>query len=563
MATSTKDNGDIEASGRLRSRSPFRSLKPRNGGGRSPWRKLSTTNDDPQDTEDGPPKLHESEISILQQLCLDKHDENAAIEILLDESVPEVYPASSGSTEPGSRALSKMMVSSVEGKRTFLNRFFFKSSRKSPQRDGFNATETPPFMPKLVEVKDNGAPKSKPSKRIAKEPTSSVLTPPSMVPRSRTKYETSFSSALASVKQDLSTQARSVSNGLQRANTLSSLVRSDRSGTFSNVSSLSGSTGTSNYRTPLSLDRHESLGMESINDVRNCLKQMDRQLGQATDKGQRISRQKVMQALFTVADSLENDDEREALKNELRTVLEAKKDDSAQPVTPKSPAATTLRNNDDDANNKSEDSTSDGDFTIDSSPFGDDAEGYEADQSNGGISPFNIVWSVGNFFGVNSNNQEAVEEVLDDLVWTEFVFSRKGREAYAASLAPTFDSDHGRSQTIRPLHGQITLQVKKYTKSNGAGGASRGRSWWRTQPPNINTSPKPKADGGSDDDEESSSGYSSKDLQTYLPSNITVKNPPKEFTIVVEDAPSSAGSAHYHANLVDTESHFGFEMDKV
>ena len=519
-----------------RSASPLRTLKPTTNVVRmSPRRSRNKEID-----EEPKMKLHESEINIFKQLCLNKHDENAAIEILLDSAesnIPELYTASSGSSDHGSRAKSRKKAGSVEGRKKFMDRFFFKSQRKPSTHFG----SSDDF---LGSSKQNGVSVSH-SSNTRDEPN--IPTPPSSIPRTRI----SVVNTLPSVSNFAWTgpiEKSSVENNIERTKKtiVDSNVERTRSilddiheggDTTSNISSLSG-TRTSSLVTPVNFNRHESLGFESITDIRKCLQEMERQLGQATNKGQRVSRQKVMRALFTVADSLEDDEEKSHLKKELKTSMEVKKAEATQPVETK---PLKLDSSDDD---KSElttsddgDFTNDEDFTLDSGTFDE-----EIDEDTGtNESPFNIVSSVGNFFGVDTQNQHAVEEVLDDLLWTEFVSSRQGN-----TYKKKNNCVNSRSNTSLEKSSKISLHVKEYEDSHNKGQESRDRSWWRNNP--------------SKEEDYYSSSSSEDDFECYLPTSITVKKRCKKPTEFENAFPRSVSNPHYKVKLVDTESRLGYEM---
>ena len=259
-----------------RSRSPFRTLKPiSNGADMPPWRRRN--NNDNLKEVDGEPKteLHESEINIFKQLCLDKQDENAAIEILLDSAE---NTASSKSTDHGSRAMSRKKVGSTEGKTKFLDRLFFKSLRKSSTQSIGSATDF------LDSSKENNHSWSH-SSNVSDDP--SFPSPPSSIPRTRISI-VNTSPAVSNVSWTLPALKPSALGKVEK--TRSILDNLNEGGdTVSNVSGLSG-TRTGSLITPVTFNRHESLGFESIKDIRKCLKEMERQLGQATHKGQRVSR---------------------------------------------------------------------------------------------------------------------------------------------------------------------------------------------------------------------------------------------------------------------------------
>jgi hypothetical protein len=504
-----------------RSTSPFRTLKPHSNGVRmSPWVRHNTEID-----EEPKMKLHESEINIYKQLCLDKHDENAAIEILLDSaesSIPELYTASSESSDYGSRTLSRKKAGSVEGKRKFLGRFFFKSQHKS-------STQFVSSADFLDSSKENNISMSH-SSNVIDEPN--IPSPPSSIPRTRISVVNTLPS-VSNVAWAGPLEKSGVDNNVERTRSILDDIH-EGGDTTSNISSLSG-IRTSSLITPVNFNRHESLGFESIKDIRKCLKEMEHQLGQATNKGQRVSRQKVMRALFTVADSLEDDEEKSHLKKELRTSMEAKKDKATQPVATKH---LKLDSSDDD---KSELTTSDdGDFTLDSGTFEEEID--EDTVTN--ESPFNIVSSVGNFFGVDTQNQHAVEEVLDDLLWTEFVSSRQGN-----SKKKKNSGVHSRSNTSIERGRKMSLHVKEYEKSHNKGQGSRARSWWRNHP--------------SKEEDDYSSSSSEDEFKSYLPTSITVKKRYKKPTEFENAFPRSVSNSHYKVKLVDTESRLGYEMDNT
>mmetsp|Transcript_4180 Transcript_4180/g.4745 ORF Transcript_4180/g.4745 Transcript_4180/m.4745 type:complete len:353 (+) Transcript_4180:898-1956(+) len=316
---------------------------------------------------------------------------------------------------------------------------------------------------------------------------------------------------------------------------------------FSNISTLSGTKASSNLTTPMNFDRHESLGLESIKDIRKCLKEMERQLGQASHKGQKVSRQKVMRALFTVADSLEDNEEKSYLKKELNTAMKSGRDETTQPVGTKSVKLASC------GDDKSELTTSDDDeeFTLDSGAFKEDTNENIGDIDE---SPFNIVSSVGNFFGVNVVDQQAVEEVLDDLLWTEFVTSRQ-KESLNTMTMPQLSTRQSRSTHSMKSH-KVSLQIKDHDAHLNKKQIdleddqdSRTRSWWRNR----------RSIEEEDEDDESSTS-SEQEFSSYLPTSITVKKQFKKKTMKFEHVYSNSNS-NYKVKLVETESRQGYEMD--
>ena len=500
-----------------RSTSSFQNFKSlSNGSQPSPWRRCNH-----DENRESKMELHESEINIFKQLCLDKHDENAAIEILLDSaenSIPDLYAASSESTDHGSRTSSRKKTVSVEGKKKFLDRLFFKPQRKVPIQSNFPAEMSNYSKKKTL----NG---NYPS-IASKEPN--IPNPPSSIRRTRISVENTF--------QEKELSARPVKKPsdihIQKTGPILDDIY-EVGDTTSNISSLSG-TKASTFAS-VNFNRHESLGFESIKDIRKCLKEMERQLGQATHKGQRVSRQKVMRALFTVADSLEDDEERSYLKKELKSSTQTKKEEITQQVGNKLPQ---IDSSDDD---KSEVTTSDDeDFTLDSDTL--EEESYEDAGKND--SPFNIVSSVGNFFGVDAENQHAVEEVLDDLLWTEFVSSRQQN-----ANEKNFRSNGSRSNPRSSRARKTLLHAKENTDApNDKDYGSRGRSWWRNHP--------------SKEEDYDTSSSSEDEFKSYLPTSITIKKRNKQPNELENDVHRSISNPHYRVKLVDTESRLGYEMDR-
>ena len=519
-------------------------------------------------------ELHESEISIFQQLCLDKHDENAAIEILLDSTAENAIPelSSSESTDHGSR---RKKSGSVEGKRKFFDRIF-KSNRKS-QSQSVSPTDF------LSSSKESNFSMS----HSSDEP--SLPTPPSSIPRTRITVEnTSFNPQASKVEWtspserfrvetkvpktrslldveakvqktksllDAKTKVqktKSLLNAETKVQKTRSFLDVETKGgdTISNISSISG-TMTSSLFTPVNLNRHESLGFESIRDIRKCLIEMERQLGQATNKGHRVSRDKVVRALFTVADSLEDDDEKSILKKDLQTSMENKTEEVTQPMARSGPP----KQDRIDEEDEELESSVDEDYTLDSGTLFDEED--DDDDSGTNDSPLNIVSSVGEFFGVDKNGQHAVEEVLDDLLWTEFVSSRqqntnkkKGNGARKRSSTP---SQKNRKSSVQVNESSVQAKENKVREKKKAN-ARKDRPWWRS-----NRWKEEESEEESEEDEYSTSS-SEDEFKNYLPTSITVKRrykkPPK-----IEDAfTRSFTTPHSKMKLVDTESRLGYEM---
>jgi hypothetical protein len=515
----------------------------------SPWKSRITIKDGNEDDTTVTRKkeeLHESEINVFQQLCLNKHDDNAAIEILLDssDSLPDLYPTSSGSTDNGSRILSKEKVKSVEGKKKFLDRFFFKSPKKSPQR--FQPAST------LVNVFDLSA-EQQPQQQssLPTEDTSTEtqndenrLTPPSSVSNVRTKFEDPFGTTNPWVTPGDSTVSFSSEDS-------SAQKEHDN---FSNVSSLSG-TRASTYMTPVTFVKHESLGLESIKDIRQCLQEMEKQLGTAEMKNQRISRQKVQRALFTVADSLENDEDGSRSSNE--SEIEEKPPSNYEQTIP-TPGRIVSQDDDDD-------------FAC------DDRSAFEGDDvfrnTDSQTSPFNLM----SFFGANEKNQNVVEEVLDDLLWTEFFSSRKEKENTERKQTLQYAKKTLATQPKKTGH-KISLQINDYEiparrlNRNEPSSNRQNKSWWRNHPSSKFHLDDDDDDDDDDEEEDDDSSSSSNEFPSYLPTSITVKKRLEKS--VLEPKPSASSFSPQITNrytvtmqneprLIDTESRHGFEMTKI
>jgi hypothetical protein len=591
---------EIKKPRNARSKSPFRTArraesplrKRQQTGVRSSSRRLATPIGSDRELDDLS-KLHESEINIFQQLCIDKHDETAAIEILLDSPNPFAMSASavngcgprvrfsenkradsieqqatfstySGSTErgagvssstekgihslstdssgSGSRSLSRKKASSTEMKRTFLDRFFFKLPKLSLQKgidpSGFPSVDpidsTNENNPPLLE----NPPISKPEKHDQYLRMQSA----------RRIFDESFRSPLFDGWKDATTRTKN-----------DPIALSERSDSISYVSSLSESRATASIRKTREFQRHPSLGIESIQDLRMCLKEMETQLARASNEGQSVSRHKLMTALFTVADSLENSDEVTHLNEGIRSTPDNQSDAMSRPSMEGS------MNDDHDEQNSGFSSDYDDEFTQESTAFEEDDSG-DADMANDESSPFNIM----SFFGVDDENQRVVGQVLDDLLWGDFVSTRKEHRSKRQSARTKSATPDQSNQLSHAKSRKIALQGKDYIeplRSNDRNQVVNGqtpRSWWRN-----NSSFEPQVCTAKDNDDneeeevEEESISSSTEFPSYLPSSITVKKKaklpsPTSFPRVASKC--STVAMHHQPQLVQTESHVGFEM---
>jgi len=221
--------------------------------------------------------------------------------------------------------------------------------------------------------------------------------------------------------------------------------------------------------------------------------------------------------------------------------MNAERDEVTQPVASK---PLKLASSDDV---KSELTTSDDeDFTLDSGAFGEDMD----EDMNVDESPFNIVSSVGNFFGVNAQNQKAVEEVLDVCCGPNL--SRLVNEATRTRI--TAASALGLILVLRKVARNrcISKSMTYHQKDTDTGKdqGSRTRSWWRKHP--------------SKEEDDYSSSSSEDEFPSYLPTSITVKRHQSKKPTKFENSFSrSVSNPHYKVKLVNTESRLGYEMDNI
>ena len=572
-----------------RAKSPFRTGQR----SKSPWSRRNTTRESGSDKESDRFKIQESEINVFQQLCLGKHDENAAIEILLDspgisdldasssdysDVGPTFQLSSSNQTETASidknstfstaslstgngssvrrketatavtpsrsigsnsRELSKKKAEGMEAKRMFLNRFFFKSSPKRNTKAAFPVVVDAP-----ARLEENASParhtehKFKPPQQ---KETNNPAPSSDVGDNFRATTVGKWSTPKTPSKHTI-IEAPKVPS--------SATVLSERFDSFSNVSDLSGSLATS-YRNPTPFQRQQSLGIESIQDIRMCLKEMETQLERASNNGQRVSRHKLVKALFVVADSLDDSDEKTQVKAELEDAMKAENGNGMPLYT----HAEQDEEYDEETESASVSSSSEEDFTYATRTL------EEASDTDDAASPFYVM----SFFGVSTENQKVMGEVFDDLMWNEFVSSRKEKERGN-------DRNDSRSKSSqqfseRKSH-KVALQVKDFgtSKSNGAKSFGNGskpertRSWWRNHPSQYGNERRSK---------EEESSMSSEEFPSYLPTSITVKKkaqkPGVEGNLTRSSLARSGSTQHrstmqQQPHLIETESRIGFEM---
>lgn len=489
--------------------------------------------------------VHESEISTFQCLCLDNYDENDAIEILLD-SVDRSLLTTTASSTGGKRWARKKNVAPVDGKRKFLDRLFFTpaGSAESSRR----ASAALPVSDLTESTKENSLASCHLDSLKGCDVSSTGLTQSTV-----TKSETKVKNLFQGVSNEHLTAPPKVSPPVSETHRAKSKGE-ERFDAFSNVSSFSG-TRASSRLSPVTFGRHESLGPASV-DIRNCLKKMERHMGQAGQIGQKVSRKKVIRALCTVVDSLEDDEERDLMKTELETIMKKERDELSQPVT--NTRHQVVRDDE-----KSEFSISDDeDFTYDDSEFEEDdrtvveIEGKDA-------SSVDFMGSVGNFLGVNSRNRDPVEAVLDDLLWTEFVSSRKENRDSGTQQPKTIknidqpgtpEANEGRKITLEIKHCEMPPKKEYDLKAKQS---NRSRSWWRTQDSSLCLGQSQINEVHHDDEEFSDM---SSEFPTFFPTRITVYDRDRISALTVNTSLSFSNS-RYKLDLVDTESCHGFEMD--
>jgi hypothetical protein len=270
---------------------------------------------------------------------------------------------------------------------------------------------------------------------------------------------------------------------------------------------------------PVSLHRQESLGVDSIRDM----DQMENFLGLATNKLKRVSRQKMMSALFSVEDCLEDNEENNYLVNELHSVMKAAREKEFEPV-----GVNPLVVIDDEMSELTTRYIDE--FTCDDSLFEEERVTNEAmNLGNDGSqkSPFISVCSVGKLLRANNDDQQAVEEVLDDLLWTEFVSSRQEKKNSDRRL-PNTTIKTNVPLRIQPKKSQkISLQIKQYNipvkipdrNDEAEEQAKRFRSWWRNRPFDKSVYSFDDEDHDYGDDADASSD----EFPSYLPTGIAVK----------------------------------------
>jgi hypothetical protein len=229
------------------------------------------------------------------------------------------------------------------------------------------------------------------------------------------------------------------------------------------------------------------MGIESVKDVQTMLKRMDHQLSKASHNGERISREKVMEALFNVADSLEDCDDDDNCLHDFQKELQRIESGNSMDIRVDTKTAQSLPMVAEENLDSGISSSDDDEFSVDRSAFADDIGGYEADRSTDGSSPFNIVSSVENFFGVGSADQDFVPELLDDLTWTDFVCTRQEQQSVGPDTLVSSLRSGSNEVHVKSRRGQVVLNVRrKGCHSHDRLATTRGMSWWRAVWPQSN-----------------------------------------------------------------------------
>jgi hypothetical protein len=218
----------------------------------------------------------------------------------------------------------------------------------------------------------------------------------------------------------------------------------------------------------------------------------------------------------------------------------------------------------------------------------EDVEEQTQEKENG---KFSVFSSVGKLFGMSANEKRAVEQVLDDLLWTEFVTSRnhdKKVDGDTASLSqpssgPLSSSRKAKSrnrQTKRkkseskakqemnrlPLQQASLNRPRLEPPERSPSELQRARSWWRRHPTTSSKFDVPSFDDDEDDDDydddDDFESVLSDEFPDYLPKSITVRDGQRH--LESKDKSNFSGfsptNPRYRAKLVDTESRYGYEM---
>ncbi|KAL3925808.1 MAG: hypothetical protein SGILL_000156 [Bacillariaceae sp.] len=235
------------------------------------------------------------------------------------------------------------------------------------------------------------------------------------------------------------------------------------------------------------------------------------------------------------AESLDDDEEKTQIIAELEDEMEAERRRTVSSWDNDNRVATI------DEGSEGTEASNEDDFTYESGTF--DKEEHDTVETSD--SPFNIM----SFFGVSAENQEA----LDDLLWNDFVSSRKEKELK--------ESKH-RKWSSRPSAQMKSSMFGSATSQDGSK-PERTRSWWRNHP-----SQKSPYHANAEDEDEDESSSELDEFPSYLPTSITVQKRAKKPFLERHVSPTSFAqhtSGRYKVSqpqLIETESRVGYEMDR-
>ena len=230
----------------------------------------------------------------------------------------------------------------------------------------------------------------------------------------------------------------------------------------------------SELSTPAAIIRQESLGTESIRGVRQALQKMELELAAAGDAGKRVSRDKIMNALNFMANSLHYDDQKQALVKELDAWI-----DESVIATDRGHV---YADEEDDDNSDDETSCSDdaSGSTFDLDAFEDGrstASTRKQKQQQTQNSFQDLFLRLGKFFTISDEDKTAVRQALDDLLWTELAdSSRRPATKVGESLLNQDDRSESSGDSIGNFD-PLSCNIPDTNMEPSA--PMRGRSWWR------------------------------------------------------------------------------------
>jgi len=254
-------------------------------------------------------------------------------------------------------------------------------------------------------------------------------------------------------------------------------------------------TGISELSSPVPVLRQESLGTVSIQGVRLALKKMETELAEVDVAGKRVPREKIMNALNFMANTLHRDEK----KKELEKELDAWIDESVIGGGTGNPGTRVDYDDDDDddeeeEDDEEEDETSDSsyDSSFDSSTFGSSAYGIGADrrtkQANAtdadGIFQ-DLMTRLGKFFALSDEDKDAARAVVDEMLWKEVIgvtpptdCFRKDDDAVSHGADTATYGVETITDTTTHIFDPMACSLEENPKEPLA--TARGRSWWRT-----------------------------------------------------------------------------------